>query len=217
MATARKKLTPAQKRAKKKAKEERQKKYMWVFMNGKQVRIKRPETIDGVDLDKFIRNNADPIWLHQNEMWEYMEQEENHRDIFEVSEINSYIYNYCGKWKNREGNTLFIEPIDEKQVYVTFVKSGENEPLLRPWLDNMPASKMIGSYDPEWGSSLDIELSKQGEGFCLSMDFHFEDGNYNTVSPSIIRNEKDSYLEKYYYLLGALSPYFKQRNNATNM
>ena len=45
-------------------------------MNGKQVRVKRPETRDGFDSDEFIRNNADPIWLHQNEMWEYMEQEQ---------------------------------------------------------------------------------------------------------------------------------------------
>ena len=72
MAKIKKKLTAAQKRARKKAKAERQKKYMWVFMNGKQVRVKRPETIDGMDKDEFIRRNADPIWLHQNEMWEYM-------------------------------------------------------------------------------------------------------------------------------------------------
>ena len=50
---------------------------MWVFMNGKQVKIKRPETIDGVDPEEFIRNNADPIWLHQNEMWECMVPEED--------------------------------------------------------------------------------------------------------------------------------------------
>ena len=31
-------------------------------------------TIDAVDADEFIRNNADPIWLHQHEMWEYMDQ-----------------------------------------------------------------------------------------------------------------------------------------------
>jgi hypothetical protein len=76
MAKLKKKLTAAQKRARKKAKEERQKKYMWVFMNGKQVRVKRPETIDGMDKDEFILNNADPIWLHQNEMWEYIEPED---------------------------------------------------------------------------------------------------------------------------------------------
>jgi hypothetical protein len=191
-------------------------KIMWVFINGKQVRIKRPETIDGVDPDEFMRNNADPIWLHQNEMWEYMYQEENRRDIVGVSGLDSYINNYCGQWKDREGNILFIEPIDEKQVYVTYVKSGENEPLLRPWLNNMPASKMIGTYHPEWGPSLDIELSKQGDGFCLSLDFHFEDGNYNTIAASIIRNEQDSHLEKYYCLFGALSPYIRQSNIGAN-
>ena len=77
MGKVKKKLTLAQKRAKKKAKEERQKKYMWIFVNGKQVRIKRPETINGLDPDEFIRKNADPIWLQQNEMWEYMEPEED--------------------------------------------------------------------------------------------------------------------------------------------
>jgi hypothetical protein len=77
MVQVKKKLTAAQKRAKKKAKAERQKKYMWVFMNGKQVRIKRPPTIEGMDVDEFIRNNADPIWLHQNEMWEYIQTGED--------------------------------------------------------------------------------------------------------------------------------------------
>ncbi len=71
------KLTAAQKSARKKAKAERQKKYMWVFINGKQVRVKRPPAIDGMDVDEYIQNNADPIWLHQNEMWEYMETDED--------------------------------------------------------------------------------------------------------------------------------------------
>ncbi len=64
-----KKLTPAQKAAKKK----RQQEYMTVFMNSKQKRVKRPQTIDGIDVDEFIMNNADPIFLQQNELWEYMD------------------------------------------------------------------------------------------------------------------------------------------------
>jgi len=70
MARQKKKLTPEQKAAKKKRQEE----YMTVFMNGKQKRIKRPPKIDGMDVEEFIRRNADPIWLHQNEMWEYIDQ-----------------------------------------------------------------------------------------------------------------------------------------------
>ena len=49
---------------------------MTVFINGKQRRIKRPPTIEGMDAEEFIRRNADSIWLHQNEMWEYIDQNE---------------------------------------------------------------------------------------------------------------------------------------------
>jgi len=72
MAKQKKKLTPSQMVAKKK----RQKKYMTIFINGKQKRVKRPITIDDMTEEEFIRNNADPIWLHQNEMWEYMDMDE---------------------------------------------------------------------------------------------------------------------------------------------
>lgn len=77
MPKVKKKLTTAQKRARQKAKAERQRKYMWVFMNGKQVRVKRPPTIEGIDADEYIQQNADPIWLHQNEMWEYIQTDED--------------------------------------------------------------------------------------------------------------------------------------------
>lgn len=69
MAKQKKKLSPAQKAARKK----RRKEYMTIFVHGKQKRVKKPVTINGMDIDEFIRQNADPIWLHQNEMWEYME------------------------------------------------------------------------------------------------------------------------------------------------
>jgi hypothetical protein len=77
MAKPTEKLTAAQKRARKKAKQERQKKYMWVFINGKRVRMDRPPTIEGMDPDDFIRQNADPVWLHQNEMWENISSDDN--------------------------------------------------------------------------------------------------------------------------------------------
>lgn len=65
---AKRKMTPAKKREKKKRHEE----FMTIFINGKQKRVKRPPTIDGIDIEDFIERNADPIWLHQNEMWEYI-------------------------------------------------------------------------------------------------------------------------------------------------
>ena len=66
------KLTAREKAEKKRRKRE----FMTIFINGKQKRVRRPPTIDGIPVDEFIARNADPIWLHQNEMWEYMEQSE---------------------------------------------------------------------------------------------------------------------------------------------
>jgi hypothetical protein len=57
-------------------KRRQQKEYMTIFVEGKQKRVKRPPTVDGMDVDEFIRGNADPIWLYQNEMWEYMTDDE---------------------------------------------------------------------------------------------------------------------------------------------
>lgn len=68
MVKRKRKLSPVEKAEKKR----RQKEYMTIFINGKQKRVKRPPTIDGMNVDEFIRRNADPIWLHQNEMWEYI-------------------------------------------------------------------------------------------------------------------------------------------------
>lgn len=69
MAKPKRKLTPAQKRARRRKKKE----FMTIFINGKQKKVRRPPTIDGMPVEEFIRRNADPIWLHQNEMWEYLE------------------------------------------------------------------------------------------------------------------------------------------------
>jgi hypothetical protein len=71
MPRQKRKLTAAEKRARR----ERRKKYMTIFINGKQKQVPRPQQIDGLPVDEFIARNADPIWLHQNEMWELMDPE----------------------------------------------------------------------------------------------------------------------------------------------
>jgi len=71
MARKKRKLTKAEKAEKAR----RKLLYRWIFINGKQVRVKREPTIDGMSVDEFILRNADQIWLHQNEMWEYITPE----------------------------------------------------------------------------------------------------------------------------------------------
>lgn len=62
------KLTAAEKRARR----ERKKNFMTIFINGKQKQLPRPPSIGGLSVEEFIRRNADPIWLHQNEEWWYL-------------------------------------------------------------------------------------------------------------------------------------------------
>jgi hypothetical protein len=64
----RRKRTAGEKRARR----EQKKKFMTIFINGKQRRVPRPPLIDGMPVDEFMARNADPIWLHQNELWELM-------------------------------------------------------------------------------------------------------------------------------------------------
>lgn len=68
MAKQKRKLTAAERAVKKRRREQ----FMTIFIHGKQKRVRRPPTIDGMDVEEFIIRNADPIWLHQNGLWEYM-------------------------------------------------------------------------------------------------------------------------------------------------
>ncbi len=72
-ARPKRKRTPAEKRARR----ERKKNFMTIFINGKQKRVPRPQLIEGLPVDEFIAQNADPVWLHQNEMWEYITPDED--------------------------------------------------------------------------------------------------------------------------------------------
>lgn len=70
------KLTAAERAAKKLRKLE----YTFIFINGKQKRVKREPMIEGMSVDDFLRANADPVWLLQNGMYEELYAWEMKRD-----------------------------------------------------------------------------------------------------------------------------------------
>jgi hypothetical protein len=74
---SRRKLAAKEKAARKRRKKE----FMTIFVNGKQKRVRRPPSIDGMDPDEFIQRNADPIWLHQNGMWELIDDLATDRQV----------------------------------------------------------------------------------------------------------------------------------------
>jgi hypothetical protein len=83
MAKRKRKLSSAEKAEKKR----RRREYMTIFINGKQKRVKREPTIDGIPVDEFIRKNADPIWLLQNEMYEELYKwEQQQEEAYEASQ-----------------------------------------------------------------------------------------------------------------------------------
>lgn len=71
----RRKRTAAEKRARR----ERRQSYCTIFMHGKQKRVPRPKLIEGLTVEEFIAKNADPIWLHKNELWELMPPDDEAR------------------------------------------------------------------------------------------------------------------------------------------
>jgi len=36
------------------------------------VRVPPPPTIDDLSVEEFIERNADPVWLCENELWEFL-------------------------------------------------------------------------------------------------------------------------------------------------
>jgi len=86
MPKPKRKLTAAEKAEKRRRRME----FMTIFVNGKQKRVKRAPTVDGMDVDEFILRNADPIWLHQNELWEYMVEETDAQNSQQSSRANSH-------------------------------------------------------------------------------------------------------------------------------
>ena len=123
--------------------------------------------------------------------------------------MTSFIENYCGEWENESGNRIEIKFMNEKSVLATFYRTGEENPMPRPWLGNKPARSMLGTLNTESQASLDIDLSDGANSFCLNLSFDFTGPDYNTCTPSIIRLEGEEFLEQYYELLEPLHKYKK--------
>ncbi len=102
---SKRKLTKQEKAAEKL----RQKEFMTIFIRAKQKRIRRPPMIEGLPVDEFIARNADPIWLHQNGLWELIEPEGGWRGETAA---------YSGSISSRTGSKL----IRRRSTYEIFPK-----------------------------------------------------------------------------------------------
>ena len=114
MGKRKRKLTRAEKAEKKRRREL----YMTIFVRGKMKRVLRPPTIEGVPVEDFIAANADPRWLHLNEMWEDLPSEETRGP---VGPIVDYSADDCDEelaspgeppWNDGEGVRILLDDDD---------------------------------------------------------------------------------------------------------
>jgi 16S rRNA U516 pseudouridylate synthase RsuA-like enzyme len=73
MGKKKRKLSPAEKAEKRKRRLE----YETVFVNGRMKRVRKRPTVQGMALNEFLRTHADPVFLHQEGLWEYIELRES--------------------------------------------------------------------------------------------------------------------------------------------
>jgi len=89
------------------------------------LRVKRPETIDGIDIGEYIRKNTDPIWLHQHEMWEYMDQPEERVEFHWPWTMIPL--ELSGEWIEEVKKGLEVDdPLYGKDIFVSGRKDGDN-------------------------------------------------------------------------------------------
>lgn len=115
---------------------------------------------------------------------------------------DSWINTYEGSWRDSEGYTLVIRIVDDENAIVDFLKNGV--PIARPWLQNVPCTKLKASYEPMEGPELRIDLGY--DGYTYSVSPIDEDG---TLSSCISHYEKDEDLDQYFGVLGQLGYFSK--------
>ena len=116
---------------------------------------------------------------------------------------------FIGKWKNKSGNILKIEPNDKQSLKVSFVSGKTGKPVIREYLDGKESVEMYAELD-FYESSLEVELWENGKGFQLSllydwMDYRIEPGY--RLAPGLVQNVDDNLTEKYGHLFMPLEHY----------
>lgn len=91
----------------KRRRRERRKNFEMIFVNGKQKWVPREPLIEGLSVYEFIERNADPIWLHQNEMWELMYQHEEASGEFQQNDDNDVQHELRGDFPEEESSNPF--------------------------------------------------------------------------------------------------------------
>lgn len=116
---------------------------------------------------------------------------------------------YIGTWISESGHCLKIEKVDDLHALVSlFLDSGE--PILRPYFDNSPMTKMPAIYN-DYEGDLEVHLWDCEKGFSLILtheyDYVLDKLKRESLIPALSRNEEDDFLDHYFELFGSLDHY----------
>lgn len=143
--------------AREKAKRKRRKReFMTIFVNGKQKSIRRPPTIDGIDADEFILRNADPIWLHQNEMWELLDESGTDEQVAPADPEAAYrlsngVVAYRDEVMRNEGGAKYCEVVIVARSPKTDIWVAHQGHLVQKSDGVLETSILPGDYTVEFG------------------------------------------------------------------
>jgi len=110
---------------------------------------------------------------------------------------------FIGIWQNKGGNKLIIKERSYNSVSVTFISGKSNEPINRPFINNLPSIDMKAELD-YYQTSIEVELWEKGKGFYLCL-LH----DSLELSPGISMHQGDKEASKYSNLFGPLDRYVK--------
>ncbi len=122
-----------------------------------------------------------------------------------LSDIDIFI----GTWVSESGHCLKIEKVDDLHALVSFfLDSGE--PVLRPYFDNAPTTKMPATYD-DYEGDIEVHLWDSEKRFSLILthdyDYLLDKLERESLIPALSRFAEDDFLENYYELFGPLNHY----------
>ncbi len=125
--------------------------------------------------------------------------------------MSSYIDCYIGQWEDETGNRLSIWKADDETCFVSFFNAHDSQPIRRPWCAEKPSVEMVARCRPEYGPELIVELSAEGAGFTLHLNFEaayiLDDARRDALVPALSRSEEDKFLDQYYWYFGPLKHY----------
>ncbi len=137
------------------AKEKRRQEYETVFVHGRMKRVPRAPTLDGMSVQDFIDENADAVFLHQEELWEDLEAE---------SDISSQSRRSSAMTSSSREPVSFITVQDDDDLIVAFAIALE---------DPGEIASLILQRTPKY----ELLLPPEERGVAVSHELYTEDAH----------------------------------------